>query len=272
MNKSMITFGPVASRRLGTSLGINNIRPKVCTYSCVYCQVGPTRQLGNSPCIFFDPKEIHAQTARRLATLNRQDVTVDSLTFVPNGEPTLDSRIGESIELLHGFGKKIAVITNGSLLWRPEVRQAVAKSHWVSVKIDSTEPRCWRRINRAHPTLRLEKILEGIEEFAREFKGELVTETMLVAGLNDKPDAIRAVAHFLNKIQPARAYLAAPIRPPAEKWVRTPDESIMTEAYQLFKEKLPQVEYLLGFEESCTVAEDDLAEELLGIAAVHPLR
>lgn len=197
---------------------------------------------------------------------------MDCLTFVPDGEPTLDSRIGEAIEQLHALGMKIGVITNGSLLWRLEVRQAVARAHWVSVKVDSVDPRCWRRINRPHPRLRLEEVLQGIEVFARDFEGELVTETMLVAGLNDKPADVRAVAHFLSKIKPAKSYLAAPIRPPAETWVRTPTEAVMTAAYQLFKEKLEQVEYLLGFEESCAVAGEDLAEELLGITAVHPLR
>ncbi len=272
MEESMITFGPVASRRLGSSLGINNIRPKVCTYSCVYCQVGRTMQLETRPRIFFEPEEIRAQTACRLATLTRQNVAVDYLTFVPEGEPTLDSRIGETIEQLHALGVKIGIITNGSLLWRPEVRRAAAKANWASVKVDSVDPHCWHRINRPHQGLQLKKVLEGIEEFASDFEGELTTETMLVAGLNDKPDAIKAVAHFLTKIQPSKAYLAAPIRPPAEKWVRPPAESVMTTAYQLFKEKLTHVEYLLGFEESCAVAGDDLAEELLGITAVHPLR
>jgi wyosine [tRNA(Phe)-imidazoG37] synthetase (radical SAM superfamily) len=272
MNEAMITFGPVASRRLGNSLGINNIRPKVCTYSCVYCQVGRTLQMEIEPRHFFEPPEIHARTAQRLAALTSQGGVVDCLTFVPDGEPTLDSRMGEAIEQLRVLGIKIGVITNGSLLWRPEVRQAVAKAQWVSVKVDSVDPRCWRRINRPHSRLRLEEILQGIETFARDFSGELATETMLVAGLNDKPDDIRAVADFLAKIQPARAYLAAPIRPPAEKWVRTPDESVMATAHQLFTEKLAQVEYLLGFEQSCAVVGDDLAEELLGITAVHPLR
>ena len=272
MDESMITFGPVASRRLGSSLGINNIRPKVCTYSCVYCQVGRTLQMECRPRYFFEPAEIHAQTARRLAALHRQGGAVDCLTFVPDGEPTLDSRIGVAIEQLQGLGMKIGIITNGSLLWRPEVRQAVAKAQWVSVKVDSVDPRCWRRINRPHPQLRLEEVLQGIKAFARDFAGELVTETMLVAGLNDKPADIGAVANFLAEIQPAKAYLAAPIRPPAEKWVRAPEESVMAAAHELFKEKLARVEYLLGFKESCTVAGDNLAEELLGITAVHPLR
>jgi wyosine [tRNA(Phe)-imidazoG37] synthetase (radical SAM superfamily) len=271
MNESMITFGPFASRRLVSSLGINNISPKVCTYSCVYCQVGRTLQMESEPRDFFAPAAIHTQATQRLAALNRQGVAVDCLTFVPDGEPTLDSRIGEAIEQLHGLGMKIGVITNGSLLWRPEVREAVARAHWVSVKVDSVDPRCWRRINRPHPRLRLEEVLQGVEDFARDFEGELATETMLVAGLNDKPADIRAAAHFLAGIEPAKAYLAAPIRPPAETWVRTPTEAVMTEAYQLFKEELAQVEYLLGFEESCAVAGEDLAGELLGITAVHPL-
>jgi len=226
----------------------------------------------SEPRNFFSPTTIHTQANRRLAALNRQGVAVDCLTFVPDGEPTLDSRIGETIARLHDLGMKIGVITNGSLLWQPEVRQAVARAQWVSVKVDSVDPRSWRRINRPHPRLRLEEVLQGIKTFALEFKGELATETMLVAGFNDKPEDIRAVAHFLSGIEPSRSYLAAPIRPPAETWVRAPAEPVMTAAYHLFKEKLAQVEYLLGFEEGCAVAGENLAEELLGITAVHPLR
>lgn len=268
----MITFGPVFSRRLGNSLGINNIRKKTCTYSCVYCQLGRTLHMERRPRIFFDPTEIRSQVVRRLTALKKQAEAVDYLTFVPEGEPTLDSQIGETIERLHGLGMKIGIITNGSLLWRPEVRLAVAKANWVSVKIDTVDPRCWRRINRPHSRLQLEEVLKGIEEFAMQFEGELVTETMLVAGHNDTPAAIREVAGFLCKINPARSYLAAPIRPPAEKWVQAPAETSMLEAYNIFKDQLLHVEYLLTSAESCAIVGDDLAQELLAITAVHPLR
>ncbi|MGV1098944.1 radical SAM protein [Thiovibrio sp. JS02] len=272
MKEAMIPFGPVVSRRLGNSLGINNISPKVCTYSCVYCQVGRTLRMETRPRDFFAPARICAQVEQRLAALRKQGSVVDCLTFVPDGEPTLDGRLGETIELLHGLGLKIGIITNSSLLWHPEVRQAAAKAHWVSVKVDAVEPRCWRRINRPHRDLRLGEVLEGVERFAADFQGELVTETMLVAGLNDEPEAIRALARFLGRIAPARAYLAVPIRPPAEKRVRAPAESVLTAAYHLLKKELPRVEYLFAFAESCTVAGDDVAREILAITAVHPLR
>lgn len=272
MDLAQITFGPVASRRFGSSLGINNIQPKVCTYSCIYCQVGRTLRLTYRRRRFFTPAEIRTQIDRRLEILARQGVKVDCLTLVPDGEPTLDSRLGETIEALRELGRKIAVITNGSLLWRPEVRQAISGADLVSVKVDSVDPRIWRRLNRPHRRLRLAEVLKGVEAFAKGFQGELLTETMLVASLNDQPESIRAVAGFLAGIGPARACLAVPFRPPAEKFGVAPAESTLTAAYRIFKEQLSRVEFLRDFSESCTVAGADLAGELLGILAVHPLR
>jgi len=125
MSLSEITFGPVPSRRLGRSLGVNNIPPKICSYSCVYCQVGSTSHREIKPHTFFHPKEILQQVEKRIDSLRSQGERIDYLTFVPEGEPTLDSNLEEAIELLRPFGLKIAVISNASLLWQPTVRQAL---------------------------------------------------------------------------------------------------------------------------------------------------
>lgn len=133
----MIAFGPVPSRRLGRSLGINNIPPKVCTYSCVYCQVGKTTRMQSGRVRFYDPQEIYMEVAQKVEKARQKGEAVDYLTFVPDGEPTMDVHLGEEIELLKSLGLKIAVITNGSLVWRQDVRADLAKADWVSFKIDS---------------------------------------------------------------------------------------------------------------------------------------
>jgi wyosine [tRNA(Phe)-imidazoG37] synthetase (radical SAM superfamily) len=163
-------------------------------------------------------------------------VTIDYLTFVPDGEPTLDIHLGHEIDLLKSLGLPIAVITNTSLIWQPDVRADLCKADWVSHKVDTVTEAIWRRINRPHRALSLEAILDGALKFAAAFTGEMVTETMLVAGVNDAPSPIEEVAHFVSRLQPATAYLAIPTRPPAETWVRPPDEATLDNAFQIVTE------------------------------------
>ena len=268
----MIAFGPVPSRRLGRSLGINNIPPKVCSYSCVYCQVGKTSRMQVDRIPFYDPREIYRDVRKKIAKASRKGEPVDYLTFVPDGEPTLDVNLGDEIELLKSLGLKIGVITNGSLAWRKDVRAELAKADWVSYKIDSISEKIWRQINRPQRTLKPETIWAGMLEFADGYSGTLVTETMLVKGINDSAESFRKIAQFLNHLQPVKAYLAVPIRPPAEKWVRPPDANVINEAFQVFNEKPFQVEYLIGYEGDAFAFTGDVQKDLLSITAVHPMR
>jgi wyosine [tRNA(Phe)-imidazoG37] synthetase (radical SAM superfamily) len=268
----MIAFGPVPSRRLGRSLGINNIPPKVCTYSCVYCQVGKTSRMQVDRTPFYDPQEIYEDVRKKIQDAQNQGETVDYLTFVPDGEPTLDVNLGRQIELLKPLGFKIAVITNGSLIWREDVRADLAKADYVSFKIDSIREKTWYRINRQQGSLRLPAILSGMLEFADAYSGLLVTETMLVRSLNDCAKSVREIAGFLNHLQPIKAYLAIPTRPPAEKWVKPPDEDVINQAFQIFDEMPFQVEYLIGYEGNAFAFTGDVEKDLLSITAVHPMR
>jgi len=178
----MITFGPIPSRRLGRSLGINNIPPKVCSYSCVYCQVGRTMKLQLERQKFYNPMQIFREVQAKMRKLRKEGESVDFLSFVPDGEPTLDIKLGHEIELLRFLGIKIAVFTNSSLLWREDVRKDLTRADWVSLKIDSVDERIWRKVDRSHKLLRLSLIVEGIRDFAENYKAELVTETMLIKG------------------------------------------------------------------------------------------
>jgi wyosine [tRNA(Phe)-imidazoG37] synthetase (radical SAM superfamily) len=268
----MITFGPVPSRRLGRSLGVNNIPPKVCTYACVYCQLGRTIRLQVDRRAFYEPGEIFEAVQDKVKRAREIGETIDYFTFVPDGEPTLDVNLGREIELLKPLGIKIAVITNASLIWREDVREALMKADWVSLKVDSTREEVWRRINRPHGTLQLASILDGMLEFAKAYRGELATETMLVEGVNDSDDHVREVADFLARLKPARAYLAIPTRPPAEEWVRPPGEEVINRAYQTLSKRVDQVEYLIGYEGNAFAFTGSVEEDLLSITAVHPMR
>lgn len=267
-----ITFGPVPSRRLGRSLGINNIPPKSCSYACIYCQVGPTPDQTLERRAVYPPERIRDAVWARLEQVRARGEAVDYLTFVPDGEPTLDEGLGQAIDLLRPAGIPIAVISNGSLLWRPEVRQALAAADWVSVKVDAVHESVWGRIQRPHPGLTLERVLAGVRRFAAEFTGSLATETMLVAGVNDREEEVAATAAFVAGLAPAAAYLAVPTRPPAVPGVAGPDEAGINRAYHAFTERLPRVELLVGYEGDAFAATGDAAADLLSVTAVHPMR
>lgn len=267
----MIAYGPVPSRRLGRSLGINNIPPKYCSYSCVYCQLGRTNKLQADYRTFYQPEDILKAVAEKIEKTREVKESIDYLTFVSDGEPTLDINLGREIELLHRFGMKIAVITNASLLWHANVRENLMKADWVSLKVDSLQNEIWRRINRPHRTIHLPAIMEGILEFAKTYQGTLVTETMLVEDINDDTDHLRTIVNFLAEFNPAMAYLSIPIRPPAEKWVNPPSEEGINRAYQIFNEKLDKVEYLIGYEGNTFAFTGNVEEDLLSITAVHPM-
>ncbi|MDY6877258.1 MAG: radical SAM protein [Chloroflexota bacterium] len=268
----MIAFGPVPSRRLGRSLGINNIPPKVCTYSCVYCQLGRTTKMLVERQAFCEPQEIAQAVRDKVEKARGAGESIDYLTFVPDGDPTLDVNLGREIELLRPLGVKIAVITNGSLIGREDVREDLLGADWVSLKMDSTRREVWRKIDRPHGTLQLASILDGAVEFAKAFEGKLVTETMLVEGVNDDDDHIGEVSDFLARLRPATAYLAIPTRPPAEEWVQSPGEEVINRAYQIFGEKVGRVEYLIGYEGNAFAFTGDAEEDMLSITSVHPMR
>ncbi|MCK9281280.1 MAG: radical SAM protein [Melioribacteraceae bacterium] len=268
----MIIFGPIPSRRLGRSLGINNIPPKVCTYSCIYCQIGATDTMTIKRREFYSPTEIFNEVSEKINQLQKTEEKIDYLTFVPDGEPTLDINLGKSILLLKKLGIKIAVITNASLLWDRDVRNDLMNADWVSVKIDSIDEKIWGAIDRPHGLLKLSKIIEGIENFSLSFKGELVTETMLVKDCNDSIESLTNTAKIIKAINPAQAYILVPTRPPAEPNLEVPSEESLNNAYQIYSSVLKHVEIISNNEGTDFSYSCDAEEELLSILAVHPMR
>ena len=272
MSLSKITFGPVPSRRLGRSLGINNIPPKVCSYSCVYCQVGRTDTIQITRQPFYDPKSILTDVKRKINKIIELGESIDFLAFVPDGEPTLDINLGRAIELLRPLGVKIAVISNASLIGQKSVRNDLSKADWVSLKVDAVSKDIWRHINRPHRDLNITNILEAMLQFAEKYEGELVTETMLIDGVNDSLSNIKEVADFLEKLKPATAYLYIHTRPPAEIWVHPPVENILNMAYQVVSKRVKDVECLFGYEGNAFSFTGNVEEDLLSIISVHPMQ
>lgn len=272
MVKEMITFGPVPSRRLGRSLGINNIPPKVCTYSCVYCQLGRTLKMQVEQEAFYKKEKILQDVANKIKEAKKRGEIIDYLSFVPDGEPTLDINLGQEIKLLKPLGIKIAVISNASLAWRKDIEDNLQEADWISLKIDAVTEGMWRKVNRPYRTLKLDKILQGILEFSRTFKGELTTETMLINNINDTSEEIQKIADFIAELKPEKSYIAIPIRPPAEKWAKSATEDIINTAYQIFIDKSIRTEYLIGYEGDAFASTGNVEDDLLSITSVHPMR
>ena len=268
----MLTFGPVPSRRLGRSLGINNIPPKFCSYSCLYCQVGRTAHKEVELRTFYQPDEIFQAVKEQISAAQAAGEKVDYLTFVPDGEPTLDMHLGETIDLLRSLNIRIAVISNASLIWREDVQNVLNKADLVSLKVDAVDDMLWQKINQPHKSLKFLTILQGIGKFAKQYQGQLITETMLLAGVNDSSEAVSGAADFLQEIQPDQAYIAVPTRPTAEVNISSPSEEMIVQAYNIFSEKLAHVEYLIGYEGNAFSFTGDVEQDLLSITAVHPMR
>ena len=268
----MLTFGPIPSRRLGRSLGINNIPPKVCTYSCVYCQIGKTSNMKIQLQSFYSPSQIFYEVQEKVEKSREKGESIDYLTFVPDGEPTLDINLGKEIKLIKSLGIKIAVITNASLVDQKQVRENLKEVDLVSLKVDSVEEEIWRKVNHPQRSLCLKSILEGMLKFSESFRGKIITETMLIKNVNDNSQHIKKVADFLVKLKPNRSYLSLPIRPPAEKWVQAPSEEVVNHSYYIFKEKIDKVECLIGYEGNAFAFTGEVEEDILSITSVHPMR
>lgn len=264
-------FGPVPSRRLGNSLGVNNIPPKECSYTCVYCQLGNTLKLEVKRKEYYSTDKIISEIENHLSKLSNKK-EIDYITFVPDGEPTLDINLGKTIKACKKFGIKIAVITNASHIWDKDVQESLQLADWVSLKVDTVDEELWHKIDRPHGNLNLGTILGGMITFSKKYKKHLVTETMLVKDLNDSEDTLTQTANYIKILNPAVAYITIPTRPPAVSGVEQPSIEKINRAYQIFSSKELTTELITGYEGNKFSSTGNLREDILNITAVHPMR
>lgn len=261
-------FGPVPSRRLGRSLGINPIPFKTCTYNCVYCQLGRTDRLSIRRDDYLDTAALRAEIDQA-AVQKRGEV--DYVTFVGEGEPTLCGGLGELIRHSQDvMGKPVAVITNGSLLFRNQVRADVAPAQVVMPSLDAATPQTWKRVNRPHGRLALDAVIEGVVQFRQEFTGQLWLEVMLVAGLSDTEAELTALRQALDRMAPDRVYINVPVRPPAESWVEPPGAEGMVRAHAILGDGV-----FIDFAEEGefdTAGFEDPLTAVMTIVRRHPMR
>lgn len=211
-------FGPVPSRRLGMSLGVDLIPHKICSLNCVYCECGSSTLLTSERKEYVPLEEVY----RELTGFFKVNPDPDHITFSGAGEPTLHSRLGEVIGFLKELRPAIpvAVLTNGTLLSDPGVRKELMKADLVLPSLDAATEKSFRRINRPLGRLTLESYVEGLVRFSREFEGQIWMEVLVLPGYNDDAENIDALKEALQKINPHRIQLNTLDRPGTVKGLK----------------------------------------------------
>ncbi len=262
-------FGPVPSRRLGQSLGIDTIPLKTCNWNCVYCQLGRTLPLTNERKEYYPKEEIFREVLTALESLEEDQP--DWITFVGSGEPTLHSGIGWLIgQVKKNTPFPVAVISNGATLYLPEVRKALLDADAVLPSLDAGTPELYKKINRPHGEVTFQRLVEGLSKFSREFSGQLWVEVMLVKDLNDTEDALRDLAQVIEKVNPDQVHLVQPTRPPAESWVEPPDPGGLLRAQAILGKTAETVHPARGTFQLSSAS--SLTEAVTGIISRHPMK
>lgn len=262
-------FGPVPTRRLGQSLGIDPVPLKTCNWNCVYCQLGRSIPMVNERKEFYPADEI--LTEANNALLSHQPGEIDWVTFVGSGETTLHASLGWLIrEVKKTTRLPVAVITNGSLLYLPEVRQELLAADAVLPSLDAGTPELYQLINRPYPGLSFESFLDGLIAFREKYQGNLWVEVMLVKDLNDTEDQLSKIASALQRIKPDEIHIMQPTRPPVETWVKPPSDDGLRRALDILGDTARVIHPASG---SYDLGEaKSIVEAVVGIVTRHPMR
>lgn len=211
------TYGPVPSRRLGLSLGVDIVPAKICTLDCVYCQIGRTTRRSSVRQDFIDIDAVLAELAAKL----KAGLKADYITIGGSGEPTLNSRLGDLIDGIRRLTDiRVAILTNGTLLYRADVRTECAKADVVCPTLDAAEAAVFEAVHRPTRGITIEKLVSGLEQFRQEYSGQIWLEVFLVAGVNTGARQLEKLKGLIQRIRPDKVHLNTAVRPPAEPDVR----------------------------------------------------
>jgi wyosine [tRNA(Phe)-imidazoG37] synthetase (radical SAM superfamily) len=252
---------------LGWSLGVDLVPHKICTYDCIYCQIGKTTDKTLVRREYVPVKEVLEEVRR---FLKEETSSIDHLSLSGSGEPTLHSQIRSVIEVIKTITSiPVAVITNGSLLYEEEVRQDLLHADIVLPSLDAVSSEVFMRINRPRPGFSIEKVIEGMVEFRKVYKGQIWLEILFCKGVNDSKEELLKMKKGVDRIQPDRIHLNTVVRPPPEKWALPLDEAEMEKIKDFFGEK---AEIISEFDRHpSSIPEMDIKEEILKILRRRPL-
>lgn len=228
-------YGPVPSRRLGRSLGVDLVPHKICTYDCIYCQIGRTtgKTLLRKE---YVPKEEVLEEVNNF--LSKGGASIDHFSLSGSGEPTLNSQIGSVIKGMKGMSPiPVAVLTNGSLLYLEEVRDDLRQADIILPSLDAVSKEVFTRINRPHKGISVEKVIEGLVEFRKVYQGQIWLEILFCKGINDGENERHQMKRAVDRIQPDRIHINTVIRPPTERWAAPLNSEEMEEIQAFLGEK-----------------------------------
>lgn len=235
-------FGPVPSRRLGRSLGVDLVPRKTCSYDCVFCQVGTTTALTFERREYVPTEDVVGE----LASWFDADGEADVITLSGSGEPTLHSRFGAVIDAVHELGSvPIALLTNGSLLWMDEVREQAGRADIVKVSLSAWDDKSMGRINRPGPGLSFDRVYEGIRGFRSTYRGRFWVEVFVIPGINADRRSMRKIADAVSGLHADRIHLNTAVRPAAEPDVTAEEPARLEKSAGLFT---PRAEVVAGFQ------------------------
>jgi wyosine [tRNA(Phe)-imidazoG37] synthetase (radical SAM superfamily) len=249
-------------------LGIDTIPLKTCNWNCVYCQLGRTRPVTNTRKAYYPREEILDEIRQALA--QHRPGAIDWVTFVGSGEPTLHSEIGWLIRQAKRLTDlPVAVITNGALLYQQKVRRELFAADAVLPSVDAGSPDLYRRLNRPHPEVTFTRFVAGLVSFSSEYQGKLWPEVMLIWGLNDGEEALRAIAAILQRLHPDEIHISLPTRPPAETWVKPADKEGVLRAQAILGDVARVLHPAQGIFE--LRADQDITTAIVNIVTRHPM-
>jgi wyosine [tRNA(Phe)-imidazoG37] synthetase (radical SAM superfamily) len=256
-------FGPVPSRRLGRSLGVDLIPFKSCTFDCVYCQLGPTETKTVEPQDEVSIDEVILELKEKLSS------HPDYITLSGSGEPTLYARIGELIERIHGVTDvPVAVITNGSLLWDREVRRRLLQADVVMPSLDAGDEKTFQAVNRPHGDISFDQLVEGLIAMRDEYRGQYWLEVLLLAGLTDTSEEVEKIAAIAKRIRPDRVQLNTCVRPGAESSARLVDRERLLQLARFFS---PEAEVIADYQAGQGLVESPVGKkEILDMLSRRP--
>ena len=215
--KFKYVYGPVASRRLGRSLGLDLVPFKTCTYDCIYCQLGRTSRQTTERSEYVPTDTVLAELKIKLATEPRPDY----ISLAGSGEPTLHARIGDLIAgIRHLTRVPVAVLTNGSLLWSSDVQDGLMEADLVMPSLDAGDEPMFQRVNRPLPEIPFQLMVDGLADFTTRFRKLVWLEVLLVEGLTGNEKEAQKIAALARRIRPGRIQLNTVSRPPAEASVK----------------------------------------------------
>ena len=261
-----LAFGPVPSRRLGISIGVNVVPPKVCSYNCVYCQLGRTTRLTVERRVYTSTDQIVHSVNEKLSEAPKTDY----VTIIGDGEPTLASNLGDvRSRISSGWAGKTALLTNGSLLWLSEVRSVASDFDVILPTVSAGDAATYRKLHRPHGSLSFDEYIGGLKAFCSEHGDRTWAEVMLVRGLNDSPESLRMIGALMDELGPAEVHITSPIRPPSVSSVQPPT----TDSVRLAIREIPgAIDFTHPEGSDLPVSRADPVRHLMEITGTHPLR